>query len=79
MTANQIVALILAFVCSLGLYVVSWLSTDPEAWLNHVSLSTHLIDLMQGQLRLSDLVYYIGFTGFFLFATHQRVESHRWG
>jgi ABC-2 type transport system permease protein len=78
MTANQIVALVLTFVSSLGLYIVSWIGADPGSILARVSLSNHLIDLMQGELRLSDMVYFLGFIGFFLTATHQQVESHRW-
>jgi ABC-2 type transport system permease protein len=78
MTSNQIVALVLSFASSLGLYIVSWLGADPESWLAHISISSHIIDLMQGELRLSDMVYFAGFIGFFLTLTHQRVESHRW-
>jgi len=78
MTSNQIVALVLSFVSSLGLYIVSWLGADPESWLANISLSSHLVDLMQGELRLSDIVYFMAFIGFFLTVTHQRVESHRW-
>lgn len=78
MTENQIVALVLSFVCSLGLYIVSWLGADPDSWLANIALSSHLVDLMQGELRLSDVVYFISFIGFFLTVTHQRVESHRW-
>ena len=78
MTSNQIVALVLTFASSLGLYVLSWVGSDPDSLLFQLSISSHLIDLMQGELRLSDMVYFIGFIGFFLVATHQRVESHRW-
>ena len=78
MTSNQIVALVLTFATSLGLYVLSWVGSDPDSLLFQLSISSHLIDLMQGELRLSDMVYFIGFIGFFLVATHQRVESHRW-
>jgi hypothetical protein len=34
--------------------------------------------LLKGELKLSDIVYYVAFVSFFLFATLQRVDSHRW-
>lgn len=78
MTANQVVALILTFASALGLLVLEWGSRDPDDWMAQLSVMTHMTDLMRGALRVSDVVYYLGFTGFFLFATHQRMESFRW-
>ena len=43
-----------------------------------LSILGHLADLMRGAIKLSDVVYYLAFTGLFLFATHQRMESYRW-
>jgi ABC-2 type transport system permease protein len=78
LTANQIVASVTSFAVALGLLVVSWGSQDPHDWYAKVSILTHLEDLTRGAVKLSDLAYYVAFTGFFLFATHQRMESFRW-
>jgi ABC-2 type transport system permease protein len=78
MTAHQVVAMMFTFAASLGLYVSSWLSEDPDGWLAKISISEHLTGLMGGELKLSDLVFYFAFITVSLFATHQRVESWRW-
>ena len=78
-TESQVVALVLAFSGALGLYVASWLAgEDPEGWLAQASLAGHVQDLLQGALRLSDIVYYVALSLFLLFLTQQRLESFRW-
>lgn len=78
MTPNQIVALVLTFAGALGLWILPWLSQDPDALVAKLAITSHVEDLVRGALQVSDLVYFAAFIGFFLFATHQRVESHRW-
>ncbi|MCB9671053.1 MAG: ABC transporter permease subunit [Alphaproteobacteria bacterium] len=77
-TGNQVVALTVTFSMALALYVISFSETDPESFVNKVSVSTHVIDLIRGAVRTTDLAYFTAFIGFFLFATHQRLESFRW-
>jgi hypothetical protein len=77
-TTSQMAALIVTFCTALGLYVVSFSISDPSAFLYQIALSTHVIDLIRGLIRTSDLAYFAGFIGFFLFATHQRLEAFRW-
>lgn len=79
LTDNQIIALVLTFSASLALYLGSWMGGDPDSVITQLSLATHLEDVLQGLLRLSDVVYFAGFIGFFVFATHQGIESLRWG
>jgi hypothetical protein len=38
----------------------------------------HMEEMSKGLLHLQDVVYYVTFIGFFVFATHQRVEAYRW-
>lgn len=77
-TSSQMAALILAFSGSLALYVLSWLGDGPDAWQTQLSIGAHVEDLLRGAVRLSDLSYFGAFIAFFLFATHQRIESFRW-
>lgn len=51
---------------------------DPTSWHVQLSLSTHLIDGLRGALRLSDVVYFMGFMAVCLCAAWQRLESERW-
>jgi ABC-2 type transport system permease protein len=78
MTANQIVAVVMSFCGGLAFWVVSWFSQDQDSFWVQAAMSTHLADMQVGALRAVDLAYFGGFIGFFLFATHQRVDSYRW-
>lgn len=78
LTQNQIVAVVLTFSAALAIWILSWVSEDPTSLVAQLSMANHLQDLATGALRVSDLAYFAGFIGFFLFATQQRVESTRW-
>jgi ABC-2 type transport system permease protein len=78
MTSNQIVALVLAFAASLSLMILDWGTTGPDDLRAKLALSTHLADIMQGALKLSDVAYFVLVGAVCLFATHQRLESFRW-
>lgn len=82
-TESQVVALVLGLVILLLFWVlaaVGMIGTGPwtEA-IAEASLFSHAEPMGKGILRLRDLVYYASFIGVFLLATHQRVESLRWG
>lgn len=78
MNSSQVAAGITAFAAALALLVVEWRSSSPDDVYAHLALLGHLNDLFRGAVRLSDVVYYLAFTGLLLFATHQRMESFRW-
>jgi len=81
-TESQVVALVVSF----GLLLVLWLiggidSLAPAGWgqvLTHIGMTSHSDQLSKGLLHIEDVVYFITFIGFFLFATWQRVEAWRW-
>lgn len=84
-TRSQLVALVFTFVAGLMLYILAFAPADSTMFglpigqfAQQLSISTHALGLMRGEVRLSDLAYFLGFTGVMLFATHQRVESYRW-
>lgn len=77
-TSNQIVALVWTFAAALGLWVLSWVSQDPTSVFSEIALVSHVEEMLSGLIHVSDLVYFASFTGFFLFATWQKVESFRW-
>jgi hypothetical protein len=57
---------------------MSWVGGGPDGFWTQLSPAAHIEDLLKGAVRLSDLAYFGMFIGFFLFATHQRVEGYRW-
>lgn len=81
-TTSQVVAFVLSFGGLLCLWVLSW--TDAIATgtlgevLSNLSVLSHMEQPMKGLLHSKDLVYFVSFIGFFLFATQQRVEATRW-
>jgi len=81
-TVNQVVAFVLTFGSLLGLWVLSWTETimnnEWSAFLGALSMLSHLDQLIKGLLHVNDLVYFLSFIFFFLFATQQRIESFRW-
>jgi ABC-2 type transport system permease protein len=77
-TDSPLVALMLTFAVVLCLWIVGWTDPDPTSATSQLALSTHVQDLLRGALRLSDLSYFVLLVGWCLFATHQRVEAHRY-
>ncbi len=78
LTSNVIVAFVLTFASALLLWLVGLVDDRMDSIPTHLSMTTHLDDLVRGAIQLSDISYYLLFIGFFLFATWQRVESMRW-
>lgn len=77
MTESQIIAWFLTMACAIVLYVMGTVG-GPGSVSEHFALLAHLDDLLVGGIGLSDLAYFAGLIGFFLFAAHQRVEAFRW-
>jgi ABC-2 type transport system permease protein len=82
LTENQIISGALTFVAALLFWVLSWSSTIVgEPWgpiLRQLSILEHLESFYKGLINVSDLSFFILFTGFFLFMTLRSLETHRW-
>jgi ABC-2 type transport system permease protein len=83
LTENQIIALVIAFGANLLLWVLGWGASVADdgalkTVLNSISMLNHVQQLGKGTLHVEDIVYFISFIGFFLFASTQRVEALRW-
>lgn len=81
-TESQVLSLVISFGVVLGLWVLAWIDSFSQApWVQvvtYASMLSHQSDLSKGLLHIKDLVYFVSFIGFFLFATQQRVEAFRW-
>ncbi|MGH7387637.1 MAG: ABC transporter permease, partial [Candidatus Methylomirabilales bacterium] len=51
---------------------------DWGALFRHLSIVEHLTSFARGVLEMKDIVYYLGMTSFFLFATLKSLEIRRW-
>lgn len=83
LTENQIVALTIGFGANLMLWVMGWAGSLAgegafKTVMDSMSMLNHVGELGKGVLRVEDIVYFVSFIGFFLFATVQRVEALRW-
>jgi ABC-2 type transport system permease protein len=82
MTQSQLVALSISFAILLGFWVLGATDAQASGWLatlvEHASLLDHMERLTRGALHTRDLAYFAGFTAFFLFVAHQRIEAMRW-
>ena len=81
-TRSQLIALALGFTSILALWFLSGIaemaSGNVKEILSFASVLSHTESLNKGLLQLKDIVYFISFIAFFLFATQQRIEAYRW-
>ena len=82
LTENQIISAALTFGAALIFWVLSWSSTlagDPWGTvLRQLSILEHLESFYKGIISVSDVSFFLLFTGFFLFLTLRSLETHRW-
>ncbi len=81
-TRSQLIALALGFTSILALWFLSGIaemtSGNLKEILSFASVLSHTDNLNKGLFQLKDIVYFISFISFFLFATQQRIEAYRW-
>ena len=82
MTENQIVSGALSVATILLFWIISWLGQAGGPVLSDIleysSLVTHFKNFNLGLLNTTDVIFYLSFTGFFLFLTHRVLDSFRW-
>lgn len=78
-TENQVVAAVLTFGTLLFFWLVSWISHRAGPVLsdviNHLSIIGHYSNFAMGVVDTTDVVFYLTFTGFALFATTLSVDA----
>lgn len=78
-TPHQTVAFVLTVGLAFGIYLLSAMSdVDPTGLLEVLSPASHVADLQQGLVRLSDLVFFGAWIGVCLLFTQQRLALRRW-
>jgi ABC-2 type transport system permease protein len=82
LTRNQIIAGVLGFCMTLVFWILAWYD-DPTGGpglklITYLGITNHMEELMKGVVDTKDLVFYLSFIGFGLFATQQSLESQRW-
>ncbi|HKQ39894.1 MAG TPA: ABC transporter permease [Verrucomicrobiae bacterium] len=84
-TRNQIIAAIVSLAIGISLFMLSYLAismANGPDWraqvFSHVGLIEHMKDFARGVVDTRPIVFYLTFTGFFLYLTLKVVESRRW-
>jgi len=81
-TESQVVAGFLAFGTLLGLWIVGWAagagSAGAKEAIAYVSVLRHFADFPKGLIQTKDVVYYLTFVAFCLFAAMRSLESRKW-
>ena len=85
LTGSQMLAVIVALVLGITLFLQSFVATQfpksagfASAFFNHTSLFLHLEDFVRGVIDTRHLTFYLSLTGFFLYLNWQVVEMRRW-
>ncbi|MBI2371947.1 MAG: ABC transporter permease subunit [Deltaproteobacteria bacterium] len=82
LTENQIVAAVIAFGMLLLFWIIGWATSLAPPLLRqilpHVSIIEHYGNFSKGVIATHDLLYYLLFIGFFLFANQIGLESRKW-
>lgn len=81
-TSNQVIAVIIAFVILIILWVFGWWAQFmPAPWkdiLGYIGFNVHLESFGKGLLDSRDIVYCLSMIVFFIFMSVRVLESRRW-
>lgn len=84
LTENQIVAAILSFFVSFGLWIVGesivvfMAPASMAGFLEYMGLGSHFDSIGRGVIDSRDVIYYLLLIGFFLFLNVKGVERRKW-
>lgn len=84
MAKNQFIAFILTMFGLFLLMILNWIAPNLSSGesaseiVKYLASTTHFDNFLKGQITISDTVYFLSFSGLFLFFTHVVVDSFRW-
>ncbi|MBN1573073.1 MAG: ABC transporter permease subunit [Deltaproteobacteria bacterium] len=81
-TERQVVAAVISFGALIMFWVINWMENKADQLLSKIlediSIFTHMENFTRGIINTHDIVYYLLFTGFFLFLALMALESRTW-
>lgn len=83
LTKNQIVAAVLCFGLLLLIWTFGWVANESKNQIiknifQYICLLEHFNDFQKGIIDTKNIVYYLSFTGFFIYLTTKIVELKKW-
>jgi ABC-2 type transport system permease protein len=81
-TENQIIAAFLSFAGLLFFYLVGDVTSAKEGFIGRIaaelSFRQHSMGFLNGVIDLKDVIYFLAFTGFFLFCSLESLKTRQW-
>jgi ABC-2 type transport system permease protein len=77
LTSQPVVAAILSLGVFLGLWIMNIAASDPESFLNLISLLKHFEGFMSGSIAVTDLIYFSLLISTFLILSVRRLDADR--
>ncbi len=82
LTKNQMLAGVLAFVFCISFFLFGVLTRDSTHIVaqvfNYLSVTGHVQNFFKGVFSLKDVMYFVSFSFFWLFLSHQMLEGQGW-
>ena len=77
LTTHPVVAAVLSLAVFLALWIINVAATNPQSWLQLVSLLDRFEGFMNGSVAVTDLIYFVLLTVAFLILSIRRLDSDR--
>ena len=77
LTTHPVVAAVLSLAVFLTLWIINVAATNPQSWLQLVSLLDRFEGFMNGSVAVTDLIYFVLLTVAFLILSIRRLDSDR--
>ncbi|MEE8483334.1 MAG: ABC transporter permease subunit, partial [Nitrospinota bacterium] len=82
LTENQVIAAAWSFGMIMAFWLVGWLAGDSREpiaeIIRYLSIFKHFESFASGIIDTRDVIYYLSFSGLFIFSTLRVIESKRW-
>ncbi len=77
LTTHPVVAAVLSLAVFLTLWIINVAATNPQSWLQLISLLDRFEGFMNGSVAVTDLIYFVLLTVAFLILSIRRLDSDR--
>jgi ABC-type transport system involved in multi-copper enzyme maturation permease subunit len=79
LTDNQMIAGVIHFAATFVLILIGFAATNASTSVSealmHLSVINHYMNFAMGMIHSVDVIYYVSFTGFLLYLTHQKLSQ----
>ena len=77
LTTHPVVAAVLTLAVFLGFWVIGLAASNPDSWLNFISILKRFEGFMDGYIALQDVTFFVVTTGLFIALSIRKLDSER--